>query len=76
MANLDYYTPDGVQDILYDSCNLKRNIEQDLRMLFKSYSYKEIETPALEFAEVFSTNDRAFPQESMFKFFETVIISN
>ena len=70
MTNLNYYTPDGVQDILYDSCNLKRNIEEDLRKLFKSYSYKEIETPALEFVEVFSTSDNAFPQESMFKFFD------
>ncbi len=67
---LNFHIPEGMQDILYESCDLKRSIENGLRELFRSYAYKEIETPALEFFEVFSTKEKAFPQEGMFKFFD------
>jgi ATP phosphoribosyltransferase regulatory subunit len=70
MANINFYTPDGVQDILYDSCELKRNMENDLRMLFRSFAYREIETPALEYIEVFSAGNNVFAPESMFKVFD------
>jgi ATP phosphoribosyltransferase regulatory subunit len=63
------YTPDGVQDILQDDCFIKRNIEQKLRVLFRSCGFNEIETPTMEFFDVFASED-AMPQENMFKFFD------
>jgi len=64
------YTPDGVQDILFDECFLKRNLEQKLRNLFKSSGYSEIETPTIEFYDVFTSDEGVMPQENMFKFFD------
>lgn len=64
------YTPEGVQDILFDDCYSKRILEGKLRELFKSWSYFEIETPVIEFYDVFSGSDFSDASESMFKFFD------
>lgn len=70
MSKWKIYTPDGVQDILYEECFLKRNMEQKLRTLFKSSGYGEIETPTIEFYDVFASDEGVMPQENMFKFFD------
>ena len=64
------YTPDGVQDILCEDCFQKRELEQKLRILFRSYGFYELETPAIEFYDVFSSEGSAMLQENMFKFFD------
>ena len=58
-----------MQDILQDDCYIKRNLEQKLRALFRSCGFSEIETPTIEFFDVFASED-AMPQENMFKFFD------
>lgn len=70
MAKWKIYTPEGVQDILFEDCYVKRNIEQKLRKLFSSHGYLEVETPNLEFYDVFSDESDIAPQETMFKFFD------
>ena len=37
-------------------------------MCFRSYGYYEIETPIVEFYDVFISEDEITPQETMFKF--------
>jgi ATP phosphoribosyltransferase regulatory subunit len=64
------YTPDGVQDILCDDCYQKRELEQKLRMLFRSCGFDEIESPAIEFYDVFASEGSGIAQENMFKFFD------
>jgi ATP phosphoribosyltransferase regulatory subunit len=64
------YTPDGVQDILSEDCYQKRELEQKLRMLFRSCGFNEVETPSIEFYDVFSSENSAVLQENMFKFFD------
>lgn len=70
MPKWKIYTPDGVQDILFDECYIKRNIEAEIRKLFRRSGYFEIETPILEFFDTFSVDEDSTPQESMFKFFD------
>lgn len=70
MSRWKIYTPDGVQDILFDECYTKREIEKRIRNTFRSYGYYEIETPTIEFFDVFSSEIEHFPQESMVKFFD------
>lgn len=70
MSKWKIYTPDGVQDILYEECHLKRNMEQKFRTLFRSCGYNELETPTIEFYDVFASDEGAMPQENMFKFFD------
>lgn len=70
MSNWKIYTADGVQDILFEDCYLKRGLEQKLRSLFRSCGFCEVETPTIEFYDVFSSDEGAIPQENMFKFFD------
>ncbi|NJD04222.1 MAG: ATP phosphoribosyltransferase regulatory subunit [Ruminiclostridium sp.] len=70
MSKWKIHTPEGVQDILFDECALKRNIEDKLRGLYRSYGYFEVETPTIEFYDVFSSGTGLIPQETMFKFFD------
>lgn len=64
------YTPDGVQDFLFKDCFQKKNIEEKVRKLFRSWGYMEIETPTIEFYDTFSSNNKLIPQEEMFKFYD------
>lgn len=70
MSKWKIYTPEGVQDILFEECFLKRELEQELRNLFRASGYFEIETPTLEFYDTFSADGDLTPQETMFKFFD------
>jgi len=70
MSNWKLYTPEGVQDILFSQCYLKRNLEDKARKLFRSYGYYEVETPTFEFYDTFSVEKDLAPQETMFKFFD------
>ena len=70
MSKWKIHTPEGVQDILFDECALKRSIEEKIRRLYKSYGYFEVETPTIEFYDVFSSGSGLIPQETMFKFFD------
>lgn len=70
MAKWKIYTPEGVQDILGEECYVKRNLELKIRELFKAWGYVELESPTLEFFDVFSSGSDTIPQENMFKFFD------
>lgn len=70
MSKWKIYTADGVQDILYEDCYLKKSLEQKLRTLFTSCGFLELETPTIEFYDVFASDEGAMPQENMFKFFD------
>ncbi len=70
MGKWKYYTPEGVSDILPEECSKKREIEKKLRTLFSLSGYREIETPGLEFYDVYASGEGFAPQEGMFKFFD------
>ncbi|TYQ15056.1 UNVERIFIED_CONTAM: ATP phosphoribosyltransferase regulatory subunit [Acetivibrio alkalicellulosi] len=70
MAKWRIYTPEGVQDILPNECFHKKNLESKIRNVFRSYGYYEVETPMVEFYDVFSLESEIAPQETMFKFFD------
>ena len=70
MGKWKIYTPDGVQDLLVEQCSRKREIEESLRNLFMSAGFFEIETPSIEFYDVFSAGENLIPQEQMFKFYD------
>jgi len=70
MAKWKIYTPEGVQDILFEDCYLKKNLENKVRNLFRKYGYFEVETPTIEFYDTFAAEPDLTPQEMMFKFFD------
>lgn len=70
MSKWKIYTPEGVQDILFEECYIKRGLEENLRTLFGARGYYEVETPVIEFYDAFSSEEDITPQENMFKFFD------
>ena len=57
MGNYRFHTPDGVSDTLPEDCAAKRRLEQKLRTLFDGWGYQEVETPGIEFFDVYSAGD-------------------
>ena len=70
LSKYKYYTPDGVADILPGECSVKKRIEAKIRKLFDLNGFMEIESPSLEFYDVFAAGEGFAPQEGMFKFFD------
>ena len=68
MLNRKVYTPSGVQDILFEECAIKREMEQNIRTHLKENGYREIETPTIEYYDTFSSGAGKIDQEKMFKF--------
>jgi ATP phosphoribosyltransferase regulatory subunit len=70
MGQWQFHTPDGVQDLLPDDCYAKRQLEKELRDLFGQWGYLELETPGIEFYDVYACGSGLAPQEGLFKFFD------
>lgn len=70
MKTWQYHTPDGVADILPDECARKRDIEAGIRSLFRTRGYREVQTPGIEFFDVYAAGNGFVPQENLFKFFD------
>lgn len=70
MGQWQFHTPDGVADLLPRECAAKRRMEQRLRRVFSSRGYQEIETPGIEFYDVYAAGCGAVAQECLFKFFD------
>lgn len=66
MNNYRFHTPDGLSDMLPEDCAAKRGVENKLRSLFATGGYQEIETPGIEFYDVFAGGNFV-AQENMYK---------
>ncbi|MFA5675983.1 MAG: ATP phosphoribosyltransferase regulatory subunit [Christensenellales bacterium] len=61
------HVPDGMEDCLPEECYIKKNIENAIRKQFILSGYNEIETPTVEYYDVFQGGVGAYMQESMLK---------
>lgn len=57
MGNNRFYTADGFCDVMPGMCKFKKESEGKLRELFNTYGYKEIETPGIEYMDVYTDGD-------------------
>ena len=64
------FPPEGMQDYLPDERWHKRRIEAQVREVFSSYGYDEIETPLMEYYDIVSGQPGRFPAEQLFKTFD------
>ena len=62
-----YRTPEGVRDILGRECVEKQTLEQQIEELFRSYGYDLLETPVLEYLEVFGDRIGSAPVRELYK---------
>lgn len=53
--------------MLFEECAARRDIAGRITRLFEGYGYSEVNTPGLEFFDVFDGKTRYFPQETMYK---------
>ncbi|MCK5130234.1 MAG: ATP phosphoribosyltransferase regulatory subunit, partial [Clostridiales bacterium] len=58
--------PNGMKDYMPEECTFKKNIEDNVMRIISKYEYKQIETPIIEYMDLFCSAG-AFDQEDMFK---------
>ena len=68
MGQWKFHTPAGVNDLLPEACQTKRKYEAQLRRVFSLRGYEEIETPSMEFYDVYEAGSGSDIQEALFKF--------
>lgn len=64
------HTPEGVRDIMAVECDKKRYVERRIDKLFRSYGYQSIQTPSMEFFDVFAKEVGSIPSRELYKFFD------
>ena len=62
------YTPYGFRDILFDESWQQTEIRHRLRKVFRSFGYRDVETPLVEYLEVFSDERGSIRTQDMYKF--------
>ena len=65
-----FHTPEGVRDIYDGECSQKHHLQAEIYKVFHSYGYEEIETPGIEYFEVFSSEVGTVPSKDLYKFFD------
>ncbi len=67
MKRYSRITPEGSRDFLFEECDDRRIVERTLADLFKDNGYRKVMTPAIEFFDVFKTDNTGIEAEEMFK---------
>ncbi|WMJ80282.1 ATP phosphoribosyltransferase regulatory subunit [Clostridium sp. MB40-C1] len=65
------YIPDGMKDILFDECRKKIFIQDNLRQTYKVSGFSQVNSPTLEFYDVFNFTNQPILQENMYKLFDS-----
>jgi len=63
-----YQPPKGMDDLLPQEMSIKRLVEEEVRRQFRFYGYQEVETPTLEYFEVFEKKAGEEIRERMYVF--------
>ena len=66
MNNAKFYTADGFTDTLPGICAFKKQTERNLRELYRLHGYQEIETPGIEYLDIYS-RPGFVPEENLYK---------
>lgn len=70
MSNWRLYTPEGTSDLLPKQCAEKTLTENAISDVFASYGYQMVETPVMQFYDVYDTPSSKIEQEMLYKFFD------
>lgn len=69
MENWNLHIPEGVQDYLVDECYNKNVVENNLKEYFLKCGYSQIQTPTIEYYDVFRGIE-TIEQQNMLKFID------
>lgn len=67
MKKYSNITPEGSRDFLFEECDDRRRVEHRLSDLFKDGGYRKVMTPAIEFFDVFKSDNTGIQADEMFK---------
>jgi len=67
MKKFNKITPEGTNDLLFEECLARRQVEKTLADVFSSRGFHEVVTPGLEFYDVFDPAFSGIGQEVMYK---------
>lgn len=67
MKRYSRLTPEGSRDYLFEECDDRRVIEHTLADLFKENNYRKVITPAIEYFDVFKSDNTGIEAEEMYK---------
>lgn len=67
MKRYSKITPQGSRDYLFEECDDRRTVEHELSVLFKENNYRKVITPAIEYFDVFKSDNVGIESEMMFK---------
>ncbi len=70
MKNQLLHTPEGVRDIYAGECARKRTIQNRIQDVFHLYGYQNIETPTLEYFDIFKKERGSVSSGEMYKLFD------
>ncbi|MBQ9673875.1 MAG: ATP phosphoribosyltransferase regulatory subunit [Ruminococcus sp.] len=60
-------TPEGTKDYLFEECIVSDDICVKIKNCFTQRGYAKVDTPCIEFYDLFTLEDSGYTQESMFK---------
>ncbi len=66
-----FETPEGVSDELFKEYKIKEDIVKKIRGVFKSFGYKRVSTPTIEYYEIFSSIKSTILKDEMFKLIDS-----
>lgn len=66
-----YKLPEGLRDYLPEDCYIKNAVISDIMDVFRSHSYLKIETPTLEYYNLYSQGIGSVSEENLFKLSDT-----
>ncbi|SFA73006.1 ATP phosphoribosyltransferase regulatory subunit [Acetitomaculum ruminis DSM 5522] len=70
MKDILLHTPEGVRDIYNYECEEKEIVKEKLHNTIHKYGYHSIETPTIEFFDIFSKDIGTTPSKELYRFFD------
>ena len=67
MKKYEKFIPEGMRDMLFEECNTRKMIERDIGHTLGMRGYNRVETPSIEFFDLFNRSSAGVSCEEMFK---------
>lgn len=65
------FIPEGTKDRIFDECYIKSKIEEALKKTYLAAGFQEIQSPTVEYYDVFISEDGVWSQQDMHKLFDS-----
>ena len=60
--------PGGMRDILFEECRRKDDLREKITAVYRSYGYRPVETPLIEFYSSYQNTFTSLKEEALYKF--------